>query len=305
MPGPTTADRIAALGYDYGAQAKERPAECNLCAAPGRPVEVAQRDRYGYPATFVVCERCGLGYLSPRLGATEYAHFYAGVYRPLVSAYHGRRIDAETVQLDQRGYAAGLAEFLMPLLPSPPQTILDVGGSTGVVAGVLAQRLGARATVLDPSPDELAVAEAAGLETVAGLAEDFDPGTRRWDLVLLCQTVDHLLDVGGTLTALRRMTAAGGRAFVDIVDVDVILRRTGGIERVVKIDHPYYLTGPTAAAFFALAGYTIIAERVTDDGHRDFVLAPGPCSEPDWPALEAAAAQFLAAVTELRAGGPV
>ncbi len=290
-------EQIAALGYDYYAQATQRIVACNLCGPRGRAVEVAARDRYGYPATFVVCRCCGLGYLCPRLSATQYAHFYSEIYRPLVSAYHGRRIDAETVQVDQRGYAAELAEFLLPQLPSSPRTILDVGGSTGVVARILAQRLNARATVLDPSPDELAVARAAGMETVAGLVEDFDPGERRWDLVLLCQTIDHLLDVRGTLTALRRMTADGGRAFVDIVDVDILLRRTGSIEQVVKIDHPYYLTRPTAAAYFALAGFVIVAERLSDDGHRGFVLAPGACAEPEWAALEAAAAEFLVRVS--------
>jgi 2-polyprenyl-3-methyl-5-hydroxy-6-metoxy-1,4-benzoquinol methylase len=295
---PTVIDeRIAALGYDYGAKATQWPAACNLCQARDRAVEVTTRDRYGYPATLVVCRRCGLGYLCPRLSATQYAHFYSEVYRPLVSAYHGRRIDAETVQLEQRGYAAELAAFVLPLLPSSPRTILDVGGSTGVVASVLAARVGARATVLDPSPDELAVARAAGMETVAGFAEEFDPGGRMWDLVLLCQTIDHLLDVRGTLAALHQMTTDGGHAFVDIVDLDVLLRRTGEIERVVKIDHPYYLTRPTATALFALTGFTIVAERLTDDGHRGFVLAPGPCAEPDWPALEARAAQLLVQVS--------
>jgi SAM-dependent methyltransferase len=289
-------ERIAALGYDYVVHAQQQPDECNLCGMPGCAVEIAGRDRYGYPATFVVCQHCGLGYLCPRLSAAQYAHFYSEVYRPLVSAYHGRRIDAETVQLEQRDYAAGLAEFLLPLLPSSPRTILDVGGSTGVVASVLAARLNARATVLDPSPAELAVARAAGMETVAGLVEDFDPGERSWDLVLLCQTIDHLLDLRGTLASLRRMMAAGGRAFVDIVDVDVLLRRTGSIERVVKIDHPYYLTRPTAAALFTLTGFTIVAERVTDDDHRGFVLAASPAGEPDWPALHASAARFVANV---------
>jgi SAM-dependent methyltransferase len=297
MTQTMTNERIAALGYEYDTQATHRPAGCNLCEARDRAVEVAARDRYGYRASFVVCRRCGLGYLCPRLSATQYAHFYSEIYRPLVSAYHGRRIDAETVQREQRGYAAELAEFLLPLLPSPPRTILDVGGSTGVVASVLAARGEARATVLDPSPDELAVARAAGMETVAGLVEDFDPGERTWDLVLLCQTIDHLLDARGTLAALRQMAATGGRAFVDIVDVDVLLRRTGNIEQVVKIDHPYYLTRPTAAALFALTGFTIVAERLTDDGHRGFVLAPGPCTEPDWPALEASAVQFLTQVS--------
>ncbi|MGH3868625.1 MAG: class I SAM-dependent methyltransferase [Pseudonocardiaceae bacterium] len=295
-------DQITALGYDYGAQATHRTAACNLCGVPGRAVEAAKRDRYGYPATFVVCQRCGLGYLCPQLSATQYAHFYSEVYRPLVSAYHGRRIDAETVQLDQRDYATGLAAFLLPLLPSAPRTILDVGGSTGAVSRVLAARLPARVTVLDPSPDELAVARAAGMETVAGLVEDFDPGERSWDLVLLCQTIDHLLDVRGTLVALRQMIAGGGRAFVDIVDVDVLLRRTGSIERVVKIDHPYYLTRPTAMALFTLTGFTIVAERLTHDGHRRFVLAPGPSAEPDWLALEATATQFLSSMSTLEAG---
>lgn len=300
-PTPTRAERIAALAYDVAGQPMDSIPDCNLCGAGGRPVEVAERDRYGYPAAFVVCGRCGLGYLCPRLSAAGYAHFYTSVYRPLVSAYHGRRIDAETVQLDQRGYAADLAAFLEPLLPGPPRTILDVGGSTGVVAGVVAAALGGRATVLDPSPDELAVAEAAGMETVAGFAEDFDPGDRRWDLVMLCQTIDHLLDVHRTLVALRRLTADGGRAFVDVLDVECMLARTGSIEGAVKIDHPYYLTRPTALAFFALAGYSVLAERLTDDGHRGFVLTPGTSTEPDWPALEASAAGFLAEVEAVRA----
>jgi len=292
--GSTAAERIAALGYDYSAQPKLRVGECNLCGARGaRVITVARRDRYGYAARLVVCGRCGLGWLSPRMTAAAYTAFYASVYRPLVSAFHGRRIDAATVQAQQHDYATELADFLAPLLARAPRTILDVGGSTGVVAGVLAAGLGARATVLDPACDELAVARAAGMETIAGLAEQFDPGERTWDLVLLCQTIDHLLDVRGTLAALRRMTASGGRAFVDILDVDLVSQRADGIERVVKIDHPYYLADPTAAAFFALAGYTIVAERLSGDGHRGFLLAPGPRSEPDWPALQQRAGALL------------
>ena len=290
---PTTAERIAALGYDYAAAPKEPAGSCNLCAAGGESViPLAERDRYGYPARLVVCGRCGLGWLSPRMTAAAYGAFYASVYRPLVSAFHGRRIDAATVQTQQREYATELATFLVPRLGPAPRTILDVGGSTGVVAGVLAGELGARATVVDPAPDELAVARSAGMETIPGFAEELDPGQRRWELVLLCQTIDHLLDVQSTLTALRRMTAAVGHAFVDILDVDLALRAERQIERVVKIDHPHYLGRPTATAFFALAGYRILGERVTGDGHRGFLLAPGPRTEPDWPALQERAGTF-------------
>ena len=297
--GSTVAERVVTLGYDPATQAMEEITECNLCGSGDGQIEVARRDRYGYPCTCVVCGRCGLGYLSPRLSEASYADFYARIYRPLVSAFHGRRIDAATVQVDQRAYAADLAGFLAPLLLEAPGTILDVGGSTGVVAAVVSGTLGGRPTVVDPAPAELAVAEESGMEVIAGFAESLEANARRWDLVLLCQTIDHLLDIKRTLDALRSLTAAGGRVFVDILDVELVLRRTASIEGAVKIDHPYYLTGATAAAFFAQAGYSIVAGRVTDDGHRGFVLAPGQPVEPDWAALQARAVGFLADVHAL------
>jgi 2-polyprenyl-3-methyl-5-hydroxy-6-metoxy-1,4-benzoquinol methylase len=286
------ADRIAAVGYDYDARETEPVATCNLCGSTDL-VELSLRDRYGYAASLWMCRRCGLGFLSPRLTAGEYGAFYEDVYRPLVSAFHGRRIDAETVQEDQRAYAAELVELLRTMLPSPPRAVMDVGGSTGIVAGAVRDAFGSEVTVLDPAPDELAVAASAGMETVAGFAEDFDPGDRRWDLVLLCQTIDHLLDVRGTLESMRRMTAADGHAFVDVLDLLIAARKQGSVEGAAKIDHPYYLTHDTAIAFFGLAGFEPVDERLSADGHWGFVLAPGEPREPDWGALGEGAAAMI------------
>jgi SAM-dependent methyltransferase len=287
------AERIAAVGYDYAAHELEPVKACNLCGSTDLDT-VAERDRYGYPATARMCRRCGLGFLSPRLTAAEYGTFYESVYRPLVSAYHGRRIDAQTVQVDQRGYAEGLVAFLRQSLPRTPATVLDVGGSTGIVAAAVRDAFGTQATVLDPAPDELAVAAASGMETVAGFAEDFDPGARRWDLVLLCQTIDHLLDVRATLASLRRLTADDGHAFVDVLDLMIAARKQGSVERAVKIDHPYSLTRETALAFFEQAGFAPLAERLSADGHWGFVLSASDPSEPDWEQLHRVAETYRA-----------
>jgi 2-polyprenyl-3-methyl-5-hydroxy-6-metoxy-1,4-benzoquinol methylase len=292
------AERIAALQYSYAKRAKEAVVSCNLCGSTEH-AEAARTDRYGYPAILKVCTACGLGFLSPRMTAGEYADFYAHTYRPLVSAYHGRLIDAETVQDDQRGYTADLVEFLRGALPAPPETVVDVGGSTGVVAGGVAGAFGSRATVLDPSPDELAVAEASGMETIAGFAEDYDPKGRTWDLVLLCQTIDHLLDVSATLGALRRMLADDGRAFVDILDFELAMERNG-LEGAVKIDHPYYLTRATAHGFFERAGFEAVAERLSDDGHWGLLVRGTEPDEPDRGALKAHADALLERIGAMR-----
>lgn len=292
--------RIEALGYDYAAREQEPAGPCNLCGSAQR-IELSHTDRYGYPAVFNVCARCGLGMISPRLTSDEYARFYESVYRPLVSAYHGRRIDAETVQEDQREYTAELAGFLRRNLPGTPKTLMDIGGSTGVVAQILREELGCECTVLDPAPDELAVAAELGMETIEGFAEDYDPGERSWDLVLLCQTIDHLLDVRATLEAMRRMMGSDGHAFVDILDVGFMMRRRGSIEGAIKIDHPYYLTRDTALAYFALCGMVPIAEHTSHNGHWGFVLQAGEPREVDWGVVHSAAERFLADAWNLRA----
>jgi SAM-dependent methyltransferase len=296
------AQRIEALAFDVEARELEAVPVCNLCGSTHH-VEAAHRDRYGYPVTYRVCARCGLGFLSPRLSAAEYASFYESVYRPLVSAYHGRLIDAETVQVEQRDYARDLAEFLERTLPQPPRTILDVGGSTGIVAGAVREGIGGDATVLDPAPDELAVAAAAGMDTVAGFAEDADLGGRTFHLVLLCQTIDHLLDVRATLAAIRQWVAPGGHLFVDALDIGFMTRRRGSIEGAVKIDHPYYLTRETALAFLEQAGFDVVAERLSGDGHWGFLAAPATPREPNWERLRAPSERHLAELWALRAAG--
>jgi SAM-dependent methyltransferase len=295
-------ERVARVAYDYDSREKEAVERCNLCGSSAG-VEVSRRDRYGFRATLLVCTRCGLGWLSPRLTADEYARFYAETYRPLVSAYHARTIDAVTVQEEQRDYALQLREFLRGVLRGPVRTILDVGGSTGVVSGLVSEAFDSSVTVLDPAPDELEVARAAGIETVTGFAEDFDAGGRTWDLVLLCQTIDHLLDVSATVQALGRMLAPDGHAFVDVLDFGFMMRRRGSVEGAAKIDHPYYLTRDTAIAFFALGGLEVTRERMADDGHWGFVLARGVPREPDWELLEGGARRLLDEAWALRARG--
>jgi len=171
--------------------------------------------------------------------------------------------------------------------------VLDVGGSTGIVAAAVRAVFGSEATVLDPAPDELAVASAAGMETIAGFAEDFDPAGRRWDLVLLCQTIDHLLDARSTLASMRGMTAENGHAFVDVLDLLLAARKHGTVEGAAKIDHPYYLTHGTATAFFLRTGYEPVAERLSDDGHWGFLVRPVKPRDPDWESLGRHAAAMI------------
>jgi SAM-dependent methyltransferase len=278
---PERRDRIAAFGYDYAAQPHEALSSCNLCAATTFAI-VTHRDRYGYPAAAHACLRCGLVFLNPRMTAAAYARFYDGVYRPLVSAFHGRLIDARTIQAEQRDYAAERASLLRPFVEARSlTTMLDIGGSTGVVAHHFAEQFGLRGTLIDPAPLEVEEARRLGLETITGLVEAHDFGGRTFDVVIICQTVDHLLDVAGTMRRVRQLLTPGGLLFIDIVDFRAAYLRNWSVEDATKIDHPYYLTESTMACYLRRSGFAI--ERVdyaADHLHVSYVCRAA-AAEPD------------------------
>ena len=289
--------RIEALGYDYASQPHEAVAACNLCGSSSFVV-VTQRDRYGYPATAHACARCGLVFLNPRLTAAGYARFYDGVYRPLVSAFHGRLIDARSIQGEQQEYAVDRADFMRPFVNSQrSQTLLDIGGSTGVVAAHVARQFGLRGTLIDPAPLEIEQARQFGLETIAGLVEEHDFGGRRFDLVLICQTVDHLLDVAGTLARVRQLLTEHGLLFIDIVDFRAAYLRQWSVEDAIKIDHPYYLTQETMTAYLRRSGFEVLrAGFAADHLHVSYICRPAALDAGVMPA----AAQVEALLHEIR-----
>lgn len=283
---PERKQRIDALGFDYAAQPHERIDACNLCHGT-RFVTLTHRDRYGYPATASGCARCGLVFLNPRMTARTYGRFYDGIYRPLVSAFHGRLIDAQTIQDEQRAYAADRADMIRPFLRDLGlRSMLDIGGSTGVVAGHFAKEFGLTGTLIDPAPLEVEQARVFGLETITGLVEEHDFGRRQFDFVIICQTVDHLLDVEGTLRRVRELLTDRGHLFIDIVDFRAAYLRGWSIEDATKIDHPYYLTQNTMEAYLRRAGFGIATvDYAADHLHVSYLCrqanaAPDALPEP-------------------------
>ena len=269
-------ERIAALEYDYASQSKQAVTSCNLCGACDFVV-LTHRDRYGYPVQAHACRRCGLVFLNPRMTAEAYGRFYDGIYRPLVSAFHGRLIDARTIQAEQREYAAERAELIRPfVLKASPRTLLDIGGSTGVVAAHFTREFGLQGTLIDPAPLEVEEAKRLGLETITGLVEQHDFGARRFDMVAICQTVDHLLDVAGTLARVRELLTPNGLFFVDIVDFRAAYLRNWSVESAVKIDHPYSLTEETMMAYLRRLGFDVLrTDYAADHLHVSYICRHG------------------------------
>jgi SAM-dependent methyltransferase len=249
---PWTAERARAF-FDYEAQPREWVHACDLCGlsfrGPLSYVQVASRDRYGFPAGSAACLNCGLVFQGRPLAPAGLRALYAGPYRALVSAWHGRPINRETLEPEQRAYGRRLRAEILSARPHwIPTRVLDLGGSTGAVVSTVAAY--AWLTLVEPCVAEAAAAARRVNRVVVQSAEDFEPGDERWDLILLCQAVDHLRSISTVLRKVRTWLAPGGRFFVDAVDSE----RIPEAERY-KIDHVYALTPATMRRYLETAGF--------------------------------------------------
>jgi ubiquinone/menaquinone biosynthesis C-methylase UbiE len=265
--------RLADLGFDPSRLPHEYRYACDLC---GWQVfrTIAQTDRYGFAATYQMCEGCGLVFQNPRPTLAGYGEFYANWYRPLVGALFGRPHDEHAMRADHRAYVARVVAFLKRHMRTKPlEQSVDLGGSTGQVARAIEETLGGRCLVVDPSPGELAHAQALGLECEQALAEQWDTKGRRFDLVLICRSIDHFLSISGVLEKIAGCLKPGGYLFVDPVDFESCAASAVDYRKLLKMDHVYYLSDETMRLYLHAAGFELVASDFGDGTYYISYLA--------------------------------
>lgn len=238
---------------------------CNICGAASGAV-LADKDRYGFQIRSVMCLRCGLVYLADRFTDTGYSEFYKrGAYRELTGGFIGAHQSIESVKQDQYAYAASVIEALPSCFARRNTgSLLDVGGSAGLIARQVAARFGLEGTVLDPSEEEIAAARAAGQRGIVGTIESFETA-EKFDLILLCRSIEHLFDLRCSLLKMRDLLSDGGLLYCDIIDFPECCRLRGPPQAITKIDHCFWLAQETAPAIFRSVGLEIVSMNLSSD----------------------------------------
>jgi 2-polyprenyl-3-methyl-5-hydroxy-6-metoxy-1,4-benzoquinol methylase len=235
---------------------------CNVCGSQ-RSVVISTADRYGLPARTALCFDCGLFYLLDRFTAEAYSEFYSGgLYRSVSSQFNNTPHAVERIPDEQRAYAKTLTSALAGYVPYRRDAkVLDIGGSAGVIALEFAHTFQMLGTVIDPAEQEIEVARKLGLNAIVSSIEDYDTDDR-YDLILMCRSIEHLHDLRGASRSIRNLLKPGGLFYCDIVDFMESCRLIGPPETVAKIDHCYWLTQTTAQTIFHALGFEIVSMNI-------------------------------------------
>jgi demethylmenaquinone methyltransferase/2-methoxy-6-polyprenyl-1,4-benzoquinol methylase len=171
-----------------------------------------------------------------------------------------------------RVFGAERADELFALLAlNSGQSLLDIGGGTGLIAEQLAGQVG-RACVLDPSPGMLEQGQSKGLCLVQGVAERLPFPSGSMDRLLMVDAFHHLLDQERTVSELARVLAPGGRAVIQEPDIRhwaVKLVAVG--EKVLLMRSHFYSAGEIEAMFARAAGGGC-SVQIKEQGHTVWVI---------------------------------
>ena len=162
---------------------------------------------------YLLCEKCGLVFQSPRLSQEDLNAFYASQYRSLVQG------SEEPIEKDlkiQRARAQHLLDFVHREIPKVTHC-LDIGSSTGVLLKKFKEAYGCEVLGVEPGDAYRAFSQNLGISAVESLEALDNAWQGTFDLIIMAHTLEHLADPVSTLRELReRWLSPTGNILVEV-----------------------------------------------------------------------------------------
>ncbi|MFC1708958.1 methyltransferase domain-containing protein [Candidatus Omnitrophota bacterium] len=206
------------------------------------------QDKIVFPERIVKCLKCGLTYVNPRRAKEEILDKYNNmVDEGYIKEETGRRLTAKLI-LDKLGkYKKGGAKLLE--IGCGPGFLLDEAKKQGWDAyGVEPSRWAS-----DHARNKF------NLKVTSGILRDTDFSSGYFDVVILSDTLEHLIDPKGILSEVRPLLGPQGILYINTPNVDSL------ISRLLKARwwgfnqfHLYYFTKDTLRQMLEVVGFDVV-----------------------------------------------
>jgi 2-polyprenyl-3-methyl-5-hydroxy-6-metoxy-1,4-benzoquinol methylase len=230
---------------------------CNLCGEAG-----TRRFGRRQGMQLVECVGCGLVYVSPRFDAGSVHRHYNNGESSRIQYY----LDVEAA--DRRSFAE-ILELAESLRPARGR-LLDVGPNVGTCLLVARERGWQPCGVEINAEAARYCREERGLDVRLGTLEADTFAERSFDVVVMTDVIEHLLDPSATLGVVGRILRPGGVLLVTTPD---IARWPARLLQVKPREHLYYFTPATMARALEQAHLRVLRIEAFDRYHNLTAMA--------------------------------
>jgi len=209
---------------------EEETRDCIICGSsccstlrtkkPWQPlVFIDDEDGRVYHKTDVVCDDCGMVYKNPMMTRETQRDFYDKDY----AMKYKSRLQAGipgTAVVDGVMTTVYTLDWLKEIgYDLKGKSVLEIGGGMGTLMRGM-RSMGAEVYGMDPDRRSCELAmKVNGIEVEHGRFHKDHKDCKKYDLVVMCNVIEHMYDPGETLESVRLLLNDGGQALVEVPSV--------------------------------------------------------------------------------------
>ena len=236
-------DKVKALLGGQGADFST----CPICGCGGHQL-VTNRDRYGLPMEFVVCDECGHIYQREPLSEQGLATFYTEYYRALYEPND----DPAALFFDQQGRGRKIRDFVTPFL-KPGARVLEVGAGAGGIIATF-HDAGFDTLAVDYDDRYLAQARQHGVGT-QNLNDGPLSSDEKFDLIIFSHIIEHTFNPIESLRGYCEHLKPGCQIYVEVPSIHCVRSRyEGDLTRFLHVAHIHSFSGASFQKMAVLSG---------------------------------------------------
>jgi SAM-dependent methyltransferase len=199
---------------------------------------------------YLICERCGLVFQSPRLSQEDLSAFYASQYRSFVQG------SEEPIGKDlriQNARAKNLLDFVDGRI-SGISSCLDIGSSTGILLKKFKEKYGCEVIGIEPGDAYRAFSLNLGIPAKDSLEALEKERENTFDLITMAHTLEHLADPVSDLRDLRvRWLSPNGYLLIEVPNLYG--------HQALELAHLTAFSGATLKRVLRQSGFSILCIR--------------------------------------------
>lgn len=217
---------------------------CDLCGNNDTTL-VSKSYQSGIELTNVICRKCTLIYLNPRLNADEYREFYAARYRQM---YCGSATPTAHTRREIDSRASHICRWCQPYL-RPGARVLEIGCGTGAVLAHLRDQFGCVVEGIEPSTDYQAFAESHyGLSVFCGTLDEYMAhASAMFDVIIMAHVLEHFPSPRAALNRVTQLLTENGVMYIEVPNVL--------FHHSFEVAHPYSFHAQSLNRLLALTGF--------------------------------------------------
>lgn len=187
---------------------------CPLCNHADK-VELSRRMQFGLDCTTVICKNCGFCFVSPPPTRDVYAAFYREAYASYYYKIHSEPVN--TQPLRESHWNKARLDLIETFKPLKGANVLEIGPGRGRFLRLVVGR-GAIACAIEPSAEFRRSLEHVGVEVIGNFLENCST-TRKFDLIMLFQVLEHFHDPVDAVCRIKQFLAPDGIIVLDVPNI--------------------------------------------------------------------------------------